>query len=205
MAPLVDRHLQQAGTLSLLADQHAGDKGCWVDFLGVPASSHKALALFKKLIARGVKVRISTNSLAATDNVQAFSGYRNQREKLLKMGMEIFEYRPDSEVRSKLMPRAAANAKPPVFAIHAKSMVVDGKLAFIGTYNLDPRSENLNTEVGVVIHDASVARTVEQAIETDMQPGNSWNAAADKPDQYGPLIKRSRIRLWQQVPIKPLL
>ncbi len=121
------------------------------------------------------------------------------------MGLEIFEYRPDPEVRSKLMPRAAANDKPPIFALHAKSMVVDGKLAFIGTYNLDPRSENLNTEVGVVIHDASVARKVEQAIEIDMQPGNSWNAAEDKPDQYGSLAKRSRIRLWQQVPIKPLL
>jgi KDO2-lipid IV(A) lauroyltransferase len=42
----VERHLQQGGILSLLADQHAGPKGCWVDFLGVPASCHKALALF---------------------------------------------------------------------------------------------------------------------------------------------------------------
>ena len=45
-APEVDRHLKQGGLLSLLADQHAGPKGCWVDFMGVPASCHKALALF---------------------------------------------------------------------------------------------------------------------------------------------------------------
>ena len=45
-APIVDQHLQNDGLLSLLADQHAGDKGCWVDFMGVPASCHKALALF---------------------------------------------------------------------------------------------------------------------------------------------------------------
>jgi KDO2-lipid IV(A) lauroyltransferase len=45
-APLVDRHLRGGGTLSILADQHAGPKGCWVDFLGRPASCHKALALF---------------------------------------------------------------------------------------------------------------------------------------------------------------
>ena len=45
-APIVDRHLQDGGLLSLLADQHAGDKGCWVDFMGTPASCHKALALF---------------------------------------------------------------------------------------------------------------------------------------------------------------
>lgn len=42
----VERHLRGGGTLSILADQHAGPKGCWVDFLGVPASCHKALALF---------------------------------------------------------------------------------------------------------------------------------------------------------------
>ncbi|MEM6688262.1 MAG: lysophospholipid acyltransferase family protein [Planctomycetota bacterium] len=45
-APVVDAHLAANGTLSLLADQHAGDRGCWVDFLGSPASSHKALAVF---------------------------------------------------------------------------------------------------------------------------------------------------------------
>ena len=45
-APLIDRHLAAGGTLSLLADQHAGSKGCWVEFLGADASCHKALALF---------------------------------------------------------------------------------------------------------------------------------------------------------------
>ncbi len=45
-APLVQAHLENGGTLSLLADQHAGEKGCWVKFMGVPASCHKALALF---------------------------------------------------------------------------------------------------------------------------------------------------------------
>ena len=58
---------------------------------------------------------------------------------------------------------------------------------------------------GVGIHDASMARQIEQAIETDMQPGNSWHAAEDKPDQYGSFGIRGRIRLWQQLPIKPLL
>lgn len=45
-APLVDRHLARGGTLSILADQHAGDRGCWSEFLGARASCHKALALF---------------------------------------------------------------------------------------------------------------------------------------------------------------
>ncbi|TWU15861.1 Lipid A biosynthesis lauroyl acyltransferase [Allorhodopirellula heiligendammensis] len=45
-APIVDQFMREGGALSLLADQHAGNKGLWVDFCGVPASCHKALALF---------------------------------------------------------------------------------------------------------------------------------------------------------------
>lgn len=167
--------------------------------------SDKAIELFRKTIARGVRVRISTNSLASTDNLQAYSGYRNQRRRLLKMGLEIYEFKPGPANQILLMPRAATKDKPPVFAIHAKSMVVDSKIVFIGTYNFDPRSENLNTEVGVGIHNDDIARKVENAIEADMQSGNSWNASLDNPDSHASLAKRSKVRLWQQTPIKPLL
>jgi len=167
--------------------------------------SDQAIELFRKTIARGVRVRINTNSLASTDNLQAYSGYRNQRKKLLKMGLEIYEYKPAPANQIRLMPRAALKDKPPVFAIHAKSMVVDSEIAFIGTYNFDPRSENLNTEAGVVIHNKELAITIEKSIEADMQSGNSWNAAKDNPDRHASLAKRSKVRLWQQTPIKPLL
>ena len=92
-----------------------------------------------------------------------------------------------------------------MFALHAKTLVVDGKRVYIGTFNLDPRSENLNTEVGVIMHDPALAQAVEAAIETDMLPGNSWNAASDRPDQYAGFAKRNKVRFWQLLPIKPLL
>ena len=167
--------------------------------------SDPAKELFRKTVKRGVTVRINTNSLASTDNLMAFSGYRSQRAELLRMGLQIFEYRPDAEVQRRLMPRAAARKKPPVCGLHAKTMVVDSKVVYIGTFNLDPRSENLNTEVGVIIRDERLAKAVEAAMETDMQPGNSWNAATDNPDQYVPRKKRNRVRWWQLAPIKPLL
>jgi putative cardiolipin synthase len=168
--------------------------------------SAEAIELFRKAIARGVLIRINTNSLASSDNLQASSGYRNQRDDLLKMGMTIHEYRPDPAVRKKLLKSAISDKiAPPIFALHAKTMVVDSSIAFIGTFNLDPRSENLNTEVGVIVRDAALARAVERAIETDMLPENSWNAASDDPDQYVSFFKRSRVRFWQLLPIKPLL
>ena len=168
--------------------------------------SDKAIELFRQITARGVTVRINTNSLASTDNLPAFSGYRNQREELLRMGLQIYEYKPAPEVQLKLMQRSpTATKKTPVFALHAKTIVVDSKTVYVGTFNFDPRSENLNTEVGAVIHDESLARAVEALIETDMAPGNSWNAAKDNPDQYVPLAKRSKARLLQMMPIRPLL
>ncbi|HET9700865.1 MAG TPA: phospholipase D family protein [Burkholderiales bacterium] len=168
--------------------------------------SDRALELFRQVTARGVKVRISTNSLASTDNLMAFSGYRNQRERLLEMGLQVFEYKPAPEVQRALMQDAVAlPRKAPVFSLHAKTLVVDSKTVYIGTFNFDPRSENLNTEVGVIIHDEGLARAVEAAIETDMAPANSWDAARDDPDQQVPLEKRGKARLYQLLPLKPLL
>lgn len=168
--------------------------------------SDRALQLFRRLTARGVRVRISTNSLASTDNIPAFSGYRNQRSRLLEMGLQIYEYQPEPEVQRELMRRSSvAKDRAPVFSLHAKTLVVDGRTAFIGTFNFDPRSESLNTEVGVIIHDERLARAVEAAIEIDMHPGNSWSAASDDPDRHVSLVKRAKTRFWQLMPIKPLL
>jgi putative cardiolipin synthase len=171
----------------------------------------RALELFRETIGRGVKVRINTNSLASTDNLQAFAGYRNQREELLAMGIEIFEYRPDAKTQAEMRERelvrdlpAAANAET-VFGLHAKSMVVDSSIAVIGTFNLDPRSSNLNTEVAVVVHDEAFATKLEAAMENDMAPGNSWNAATEDPDSFVPITKRSQVYFWQWMPIRALL
>ncbi len=168
--------------------------------------SDAALALFQRARKRGVLVRINTNSLASTDNLPAFSGYRNQRKDLLAMGIEIYEYKPDAATQREPMQHLVkSSTRPPVTALHAKTMVVDAKTAYIGTFNFDPRSENLNTEAGVVIHNEELARLIEIAIETDMKPENSWNAASDNPDRHVPLSKRSKLRLLQTMPIKPLL
>jgi putative cardiolipin synthase len=168
--------------------------------------SDAAMELFRATIARGVRVRISTNSLASTDNLQAFGGYRAQRRKLLRMGLEVHEYKPDPQIQREVMQRyAALRPEAPVFALHAKTMVVDRAAVFVGTYNLDPRSENLNTEVGVVIRDAGQAGAVAAAIEADMQPANSWNAAQDDPDRFASRGKRLRAWFWGIMPIKPLL
>ena len=168
--------------------------------------SAAAISLFQSAIDRGIKVQINTNSLAATDNIQAFSGYRNQRHQLLKMGINIYEYKPNPSIKKSLIAASVlAQKRFPTFAIHAKTMVIDSETVFIGTFNFDPRSENLNTEIGVVIHNADLAKTVENAIKTDMLPENSWNTATENPDQYVSFAKRSKVRFLQMLPINALL
>jgi len=141
--------------------------------------------LFAKAVKRGVKVRILTNSLSSTDNVEAFSGYQRERKKLLKSGVEIFEFRPDAAVRYEIM-KSALQEKlnyTPIFGHHAKSMVVDGKIAVIGTFNLDPRSANLNTECIVIIHSDEVAGKLLSVMDVEFKPENSWQTTLDfNPD-----------------------
>ena len=165
------------------------------------------IELFRDLVARGVRVRISTNSLASTDNIQAFSGYQKQRSELLDAGVELFEYMDEPNVRTELIeryPRIAENE--PIFAIHAKSMVIDDETVFIGTFNLDPRSANLNTEVGVLVKSRELAGQVTASIERDIEPGNSWPITADfNPDFVVGRGKRFKTWINRLLPMEPVL
>ena len=153
--------------------------------------------LFREAVQRGVKVRILTNSLASTDNVEAFSSYQTDRKKLLQTGVEIYEFRPDAAERTRIMTgelQATLDHKP-IFGLHAKSMVVDGNITVIGTFNLDPRSANLNTECVTVIHSEKVSLQVLKGMEEEFKPENSWKTTVDwNPDSEVNNLKR--VKTW---------
>jgi len=163
--------------------------------------------LLAELSRRGVRIRISTNSFASTDNIPAFSGYHRQRPRLLQAGVELFEFKPHPGIQTALIeryPRIAENN--PVFALHAKSMVIDGKTIFIGTFNLDPRSANLNTEVGVLIESQALGEQLTAAIERDILPENSWQTTRKfAPDYEVPRNKRLQLGLINLLPIESVL
>ncbi len=160
-------------------------------------------SLFRDAVKRGVKVRILTNSLASTDNVEAFSGYQGDRKTLLNTGVRIFEFRPDAAVRMKIMTsdlQAELEYKP-IFGMHAKSMVVDGKLTVIGTFNLDPRSANLNTECVAIISSKSIADKVLVQMEEDFKPENSWETTLDfNPDSEAGKWKQAKSWTRKAIP-----
>ncbi|WP_298238721.1 phosphatidylserine/phosphatidylglycerophosphate/cardiolipin synthase family protein [uncultured Algibacter sp.] len=153
--------------------------------------------LFKEAVERGVTIRILTNSLASTDNIEAFSGYQSDREKLLNTGVRIFEFRPDAAERKKIMTGELQEKlnHQPIFGLHAKSMVVDNKTTVIGTFNLDPRSANLNTECIVIVNSEKIAKGVLEGMEDEFKPENSWETTLDfNPDSE--VNKFKRLKTW---------
>ena len=153
--------------------------------------------LFRAAVERGVEVKILTNSLSSTDNLEAFSGYQREREALLDLGVHIYEFKPDAAVRFKVMTGALQKEIDftPIFGLHAKSMVVDEEIAVIGTFNLDPRSANLNTECITVIYDLKVAGDLYTAMEEDFKAENAWKTTSTfNPDDEASWLKR--VNLW---------
>lgn len=153
--------------------------------------------LFREAVQRGVNVRILTNSLASTDNVEAFSSYQTDRNILLETGVKIFEFRPDAAERTKIMTGELQRTldHKPIFGLHAKSMVVDGKTTVIGTFNLDPRSANLNTECVTIIHSEKISNQVLMGMEEEFKAENSWEITVDfNPDAEVSTAKR--VKTW---------
>lgn len=159
--------------------------------------------LFAELVKRGVKVDILTNSLSSNDNFEAFNGYQRVRKKLLKAGVNIYEFKPDAAIRQKVMAEVMTKKLPdmPIFGLHAKSMVIDDKTTVIGTFNLDPRSANLNTESLVIIRSSEVSTAVKQGMVEEMKAENAWQTTLDwNPDGEESVLKRMKVRLRHIVP-----
>ncbi|MCL7763104.1 phospholipase D family protein [Polaribacter sp. Z014] len=153
--------------------------------------------LFKEAVQRGVKIRILTNSLSSTDNVEAFSSYQTDRKKLLETGIRIFEFKPDAAERTKIMTGELQEKldHKPIFGLHAKSMVIDQKTTVIGTFNLDPRSANLNTECIVIVNSDKISKGVLKGMEIEFRPENSWETTFDfNPDSE--VSKYKRLNTW---------
>lgn len=160
-------------------------------------TSELSRGLFREAVKRGVKIRILTNSLASTDNLEAFSGYQRDRKELLETGVKIYEFRPDAAERYRVMTGALQEKLnfAPIFGLHAKSMVVDGDITVIGTFNLDPRSANLNTECVAVIRSQKIATGVLRGMEEEFKPENSWETTVkSNPDKKAGTKKQ--IKAW---------
>jgi putative cardiolipin synthase len=161
------------------------------------------LDLFDELRKRGVTVKLLTNSLASQDVPAVNSHYKRWRKPLLKAGIELYESRPDAAIARTLADTPPAHAQ--FMGLHVKAIVVDRKRLFVGSMNLDPRSEELNSEMGVVIDSEAFARQIAKTMEQDMLPANAWRVSLDERGALlwtadgEPLTRQPARSGWQRV------
>jgi putative cardiolipin synthase len=123
----------------------------------------KGIELMQGLRERGVKVRLLTNSLAATDEPLVHIGYSRYRKQMLRLGVELYELSPTRVKRNwKLGMFGTSHGR-----LHAKTAVIDRKLVFIGSMNFDPRSDVHNTEMGIFIDSPQLARELLRLADLD--------------------------------------
>ena len=131
------------------------------------------VARFKELVDRGVRVRVMTNSLASNDVLAAHAGHANYRKQLLEAGVEVYELRPDSGVIKKTWSGESRAG------LHTKALVFDDETLFIGSFNLDPRSANINTEAGLYVESPELAAQVLAYMDEGVLPENSYQLLLD--------------------------
>lgn len=128
---------------------------------------------FAALAQRGVKVKVLTNSLAATDEPMVYAGYAGYRHQLLAGGVELYELRPS------VAKQPSAHGKSSGVSLHAKAIVVDRRYVFVGSLNLDLRSKLLNTEMGLVADSPELAADVRDYFERAARADNAYRVALD--------------------------
>jgi putative cardiolipin synthase len=164
----------------------------------------------------GVSVQVLTNSLAATDVWLVHAGYMKYRRPLLRQGIRLFELRPEAagatHARSAKAFPGASRA-----SLHGKTFVFDRASVFIGSLNIDPRSLEQNTEVGVLVHCPDLAAEVAGLFDRWSSPelayevksvGNGtleWTPGAFTDEPGAGFWRRLGVKLFSHLPIDSLL
>ncbi|WP_432695938.1 phospholipase D family protein [Marinobacterium sp. YM272] len=138
------------------------------------------VARLKELSDKGVKVRILTNSLSTNDVLAAHAGYAKYRKDLLEAGVELHELKTESD--ESMSDPALFTLGESKAALHTKAFAFDSSSVFIGSFNLDPRSALINTELGLYIESEEVNRQLKEFMELGLSPASSYLLALDEDE-----------------------
>ena len=135
---------------------------------------------YQRIIDRGVRIRILTNSLASNQGTISNSGLNKERLAVVRAGVELYELRTDAATKSEweTPPRVAR-----YLGLHAKLYTIDRERVFLGSVNLDPRSKFINTEIGALIRSVELAEETADAIGRFMTPDNAWRVEIGPDDR----------------------
>jgi putative cardiolipin synthase len=170
--------------------QIIGDPGAELDLVSpyfVPTCAGEDA--FVALAAKGVKIRVLTNSLEATDVPAVHAGYAKRRKPLLEAGVSLYELRrlgPNTTTRMR-GGRKGSSAS----SLHGKTFAVDRSRVFIGSFNFDPRSAELNTEMGFIIDSPALAQRIGTAFDRRI-PNDAYEVRLSDSGQLYWLARRGR-------------
>jgi len=143
----------------------------------------------RRAIARGVHVRILTNSLAATDNLWPQAGYAGEKDDLVRSGVELWEYQGPE-------------------CLHAKDAVIDGETIVVGSYNLDPRSQRLNRELALVVTNRELAADLRARMDRHLERAariDERGYPAGARERYPGIPRKKVWQLWLLRLVAPLV
>lgn len=128
---------------------------------------------FKSMIEKGISITVLTNALEATDVAAVHAGYAKRRKALLEMGVSLFEMRRtmQQDTDNSLFGSSGSS-------LHAKTFAIDNKRVFIGSFNFDPRSARLNTELGFIIDSPELAQAIADIFATEV-PARAYEVKLD--------------------------
>ena len=134
----------------------------------------KGVEYLGELVSRGIDVTVITNSLAANNHGIVHSGYMAYRKELLKAGVKIYEVKATESVAG--VERGGAGAS--LATLHTKAFLVDSKRLFVGSFNWDPRSANINTELGVIMNSEVIGEKARRLVEEGL-PKRAYEVKLD--------------------------
>ena len=179
-------------------------------------------SLLSNMAKDGIQVRVLTNSFKATDVSVVHAFYQNYRKNLLENGVQVYEYlpaiSPEDLKKSRYFNDLVKKAKVKLkglsrSSLHAKLMAIDQRQVFIGSYNYDPRSARLNTEIGVILDSPPLAKAVHSTMDKqlnhfayklvlDANNNINWHKQTDKGIEI--YTKEPGMKWWQRMGLKML-
>ena len=126
---------------------------------------------------RGVDMAIMTNSLGSTNQPIVHEAYARTRVPMLQAGVDVYEMKYLGGMQHELDTPPVASA---FVSLHAKAAVLDREHVFIGSFNFSPRSRNLNTEMGILVHSPEFGEAVATVMDRAMAPDNAWRLRTDE-------------------------
>lgn len=125
--------------------------------------------LLAQAAKQGIDTTVLTNSLVATDVAPVHAGYAKYRKELLKGGVKLYELKPEASYAvHEASDTGISLGGSSGASLHAKTFAVDGEKLFVGSFNMDPRSATLNTEMGIVFEHPQLAGALTQSLRDNM-------------------------------------